>query len=177
MLGRIVRLFAATAVLTLGGLSAASAGGFGYGGYYGGYGLGYGGYGVGGYGFGNGCCGPTTTVADWGCGTSCAPLSSFYSYNCCAPVRWGCGNPCGSYAYQQPIYVVPQGPLYQPPLTGYTYPVSTYEGPRPYPYVSGYYGYRSAYQPYRRVAHYGYPAMRRHYAPRRYYRAIELPLK
>src|SRR5262249_36762934 len=118
MFGRTVRLIAATAVLTLGGLSAASAGGFGYGGYYGGYGSGYG-YGLGGYGYGTGCCGPTNTVADWGCGTSCAPLPSFYY---APPVRWGCGNPCGyggygyggyaSYALpqQQPIYVVPQGP-------------------------------------------------------------------
>ena len=127
MLGRLVRLIAATAVLTLGGLSAASAGGFGYGGYgnvYGyGYGKGY--YGFGGSGYGNGCCGPTSTVADWGCGTSCAPLPSFYyaTPNCCAPVRWGCGNPCGYGAYvtgdwglYRPGAVTPQvyGPILLP---------------------------------------------------------------
>ena len=200
MFGRAVRVIAATAVLTLGGLSAASAGWLGGGGY-GGYGYGgYGGYGFGGngYGFGSGCCGGFAPVTNWGCGNSCAPLSSFsYGSSCCAPVRWGCGNPCGGYAYQQPIYVVPQGPTYQPPLTGYTYPVSTYDEPRPYPYVSGGYGYRGysdrQYQaPYRpvyrpRVAHYqryrhmgvSYPAMRqRPYYPRRgYHRAIELPPK
>src|SRR5262245_22978720 len=109
MFGRRVRLIAANGVLTLGRLQAASTGSYGYGGYghdgyggYGGYGTRYGGgYGFGGgngYGNGNGCCGPTSTVADWGCGTSCEPLLPSFSYgsNCCAPVRWGCGNPCGN---------------------------------------------------------------------------------
>jgi hypothetical protein len=183
MLGRAVRLIAATAVLTVTGLSAASAGGWGYGGY-GHAGYGFGGYG---YGFGNGCC-SAPPVVNWGCG------------NTCAPVRWGCGNPCGNgygygygsgygygngygngYGYQQPIYVTTQGPTYQPPLTGYTYPVASYDQPQPYPYVSGGYGYRRAYRPaYRhRYAGPGYPSMRRsYYTPRRgYYRAIELPPK
>jgi hypothetical protein len=197
MLGRAVRLFAATAALTFAGLSGASAGwlsgGYGYGGYgYGGYGYGGYGYGGNGYGFGGGCCGAPAPV-NWGCGNSCAPLyPSFTSVNCCAPVRWGCGNPCGSYgygygyqtAYQQPIYVVPQGPTYQLPATGYTYPTATYDEPNDYPYVSRYSYPRPYYRP--RVAHYHHRRYegghsyrhRPYYGPRRgHHRYIDLPPK
>jgi hypothetical protein len=133
-MGRIVRLFAATAALTFIGVSGAAAGGYG-GGWYG-------------YGPGN-----------WGCASSgCAPLY-VPPVSCCAPVRWGCGNPCGYgyghgygistgfYGVQRPLHVVHQGPSYDPPLTGYTYPVGTYDEPRVYPYRPlyrpwGYRGYR-----------------------------------
>src|SRR5207302_4839452 len=121
----------------------------------------------GGFGGGGGCCGaPVAAFAppvDWGCGSTCAPLPSYgygsygYGSGCgsCAPVRWGCCNSYssgygggygygygGGYGYQQPAYVVQQGPMYEPPATGYTYPVSTYSEPNDYPYVTGYRGYR-----------------------------------
>jgi hypothetical protein len=183
MPGRSLRLFAAIAALTLLGISAASAGWYG------------------------GCCAPPAPpVANWGCATSgCAPLlPSFSSAGCCAPVRWGCGNPCGpSYATgaygisedyaPAPIHVVPQGPLYSPPLTGYTYPV--YSGDEGYPpgYGRGYSGYPRIYRPYRygwrhryvgpRVAHWAPSYYRvRHYGPRygvpyRYYRGYPLRVR
>jgi hypothetical protein len=177
MPGRTLRLFAATAALTFLSLSPAAAGWFD-----------------------GGCCG-APLAANWGCAPSgCAPLLPrfYYGQNCCAPVRWGCGDVCGyagvSYAVSQPAYdvrepihVVPQGPLYSPPLTGYTYPVSRYEGRRAYPYVpgygSGYYGYRPYVRPgfrYRwrptshRVAHYG----PRYGVPHRmYYRGYPLRVR
>ena len=67
MLGRIVRLFAVAAALSVLGVSAASAGWYGAG----------------------GCCGVYTAplpapVDNWACSTSS-----------CAPVQWGC-NSCGS---------------------------------------------------------------------------------
>jgi hypothetical protein len=183
MPGRTV-LFAATAALTLLGASAASAGWYGA----------------------AGCCAPPL-AANWGCASSgCAPLymSSFSYGGCCAPVRWGCGSACGpsysdygygvgygGYNVAAPIHVVNQGPSYDLPLTGYTYPVATYDEPRAYPYVRGYNGYRQVYRPYgyrgyrgygvarpfyrSRVAHFHrsvhvrYPGMR--HAPRRGYRS------
>jgi len=99
---RQVRLFAAIAALTLFGVSSAAAGW--------------------------GCCAPPPV--NWGCGTAgCAPVSLFSvpSY-CCASAGWGCGSSCGlggfygGYA-SSPVYVVPQQPLYEPPVIGYTYPV------------------------------------------------------
>ncbi|MFL5041519.1 MAG: hypothetical protein ACJ8D0_17100 [Xanthobacteraceae bacterium] len=144
MPGRTLRLFAATAALALVSLSPAAAGWFD-----------------------GGCCNAAPVAVNWGCASSgCAPLLPrfYYGQNCCAPVRWGCGDVCGygglSYAVSQPgydydvapIHVVPQGPLYSPPLTGYTYPVMRYAGRSDYPYVSGYgsgyYGYRHLYRPY-----------------------------
>jgi hypothetical protein len=111
---RQVRLFAAIAALTLFGVSSAAAGW--------------------------GCCAPPPPV-NWGCGNAgCVPVSLFYtSTNCCGSPWWGCGSSCGSvwsgcgsscglggfyggYA-SSPVYVVPQQPLYEPPLSGYTYPV------------------------------------------------------
>jgi hypothetical protein len=174
MSGRTLRLFAATAALTFVSLSPAAAGWFG-----------------------GGCCAPPL-AANWGCAPSgCAPLlGSFFSgNNCCAPVRWGCGDVCGyaglsyavsepAYDVAEPIHVAYQGPLYSPPLTGYTYPVMSYREPRAYPYVpgygSGYYGYRRPYRPYgyrygwrsHRVAHYG----PRYGAPR-YYRGYPLRVR
>jgi hypothetical protein len=173
MPGRTLRLFAATAALTFVSLSPAAAGWFD-----------------------GGCCGGGVPLAaNWGCASSgCAPLLPrfYYGQNCCAPVRWGCGDVCGygrlsyavsepAYDVAEPIHVVPQGPLYSPPLTGYTYPVMRYQARRDYPYVSGY-GYRSGYRPYvrpssHRVAHYG----ARHYGPRygmpRYYRGYPLRVR
>src|SRR5215204_7241954 len=124
MTGRIVRYFAATAALTFIGMSAASAGWYG-----------------------DGCCGvPPAPPVNWGCASSgCAPLYTPPLANCCAPVQWGCGSSCGygsaGYAYggygyggyggglgaydDQPIHVVKQGPSYDLPLSGYTYPVAT----------------------------------------------------
>jgi hypothetical protein len=142
MSGRIVRLFVAAAAASFLGVSAASAGW---------------------YGSGYGCCGSAPAPVNWGCASSG-----------CAPVRWGCGscgpslpifngcNTCGStagygYGYGMqaaydepyPVHVAYQGPTYAPPVTGYTYPVSSYEEPNGYPYVSGYGdGYRPAYRPY-----------------------------
>ena len=149
MTGRIVRYFAATAALTFIGMSAASAGWYG-----------------------DGCCGvPPAPPVNWGCASSgCAPLYTPPLANCCAPVRWGCGSSCGGYAGyayggfgnggyggygysgygaydDQPINVVNQGPSYDLPLTGYTYPVATYDQPRAYPYSPSYFGYRSIYRP------------------------------
>jgi len=63
-------------------------------------------------------------------------------------VRWGCGNPCGygnGYGYTQPVHVTYQGPSYEPPLTGYTYPA--YQEPEPY--VAPYQTYRPYVRPYR----------------------------
>jgi len=142
MFARAFRLFAVSAALTFAAVSSAAAGWWGA---------------------------PATS---WGCAPSgCTPLlPSFYSYGysyygyyghgCCPPVAWGCG--CGGlltsvpygfaepYAPTAPIYVVPQGPLYSAPLTGYTYPVVRYQRNEVYPYVSGYgtryNGYR--YRPY-----------------------------
>jgi hypothetical protein len=100
-------------------------------------------------------------------------------------VRWGCGNPCGpSYGYgygagyrygsgygygygagyvDRPVHVAYQGPVYEPPVTGYTYPV--YRVRRPL--VRGY-GYRHLYRPAARVAYRGVYAPRRIYGPRVY---------
>jgi hypothetical protein len=168
-MGRIVRLVAATAALTFLGISGAAAGWYGSG-----------------YGYGAGCCAQPVPV-NWGCGSSCAPLVMprvYYGYsqsNCCAPVRWGCGSSCG-YGYTQPVHVAYQGPTYERPLTGYTYPA--YEEPVYRPYVRPYrpvyrghrYGvYRSVVRP--RVAHYDRYAPRtrfRDYAPRRRYAPIGL---
>src|SRR5712691_6864198 len=148
MSGRIVRLFVAAAAASFLGVSAASAGW---------------------YGSGYGCCGSAPAPVNWGCASSG-----------CAPVRWGCGscgpslpifngcNTCGStagygYGLQQgydepyPVHVAYQGPTYAPPMTGYTYPVSSYEEPNGYPYVSGYGdGYRPAYRGYRGYGDRGY---------------------
>ena len=101
----MIRLLAAIAALTLFGISPAAAGW--------------------------GCCAPPPPV-NWGCATAgCAPVSLFYasSYYCCGGVSWGCGSSCGPGGgfyggYQtSPVYVVPQQPLYEPPVIGYTYPV------------------------------------------------------
>ena len=93
---------------------------------------------------------------------------------------YGNGGYGNGYGYQQPIYVTTQGPTYQPPLTGYTYPVATYDQPQPYPYVTGGYGYRPAYarpiaiaMPARAIRPCGGPITR---APR-LLPAIELPPK
>jgi len=160
MSGRTLRVFAATAALTFLSLAPAAAGLLD-----------------------GGCCGVAPAAANWGCAPSgCAPLATnfYYTQGCCAPVRWGCGNACG-YAYGygdveavsqpldvMPVHVVPQGPLYSPPLTGYTYPVMRYQRSSMYPYVPGYrpYGYRSFRSGWRshRVAHYGMrPYWPRHY--------------
>jgi len=188
MLGRALRLIAASTALTFLSLSGASAGLLGWGGY------GYGG----GYGFGGGCCGVAPAPVNWGCASTCAPLPTiaYASSGCCAPVRWGCCNSYGygygagygyggGYGYQQPVYVVNQGPSYSLPATGYTYPVATYDEPSAYPYVTSTYpgGYRPrvsypSYRPYYRphVAHYGY--RHHYYGPRRgYFRPYELPPK
>ena len=132
MLGRTLRLVAATAALTFAGLSAASAGGYGYG------------YG---YGYGSGCCGaPLPVAVNWGCASAgCAPISMNWCGGC-APVQWGCGNSCGygygaGYGYgggyygarlaapyvgggyyNDPVHVAYQGPVYDPPRVGYAYP-------------------------------------------------------
>jgi len=178
MPGRTVRLFAATAALAFVSLSPAAAGWLE-----------------------GGCCGASPYLTNWGCAPSgCAPLLPRFSYgnNCCAPVRWGCGDVCGyagaSYAVSQPdygydvaqpIHVVPQGPLYSPPLTGYTYPVMSYQQQGGYPYVPGYGSRYSGYRPYarpgyrygwrsHRVAHYGYGVRR--YGPR-YYRGYPLRVR
>lgn len=207
MLGRAVRLIAATAALSFLSISGASAFGFGWSSY------------GGGYGYGGGCCGapvaPVAPPVNWGCGSSCAPLSAYgFGSGCgsCAPVRWGCCNSYSSYGYgagygygygngygygagygyQQPTYMVQQGPMYEPPATGYAYPVSTYSEPSDYPYVTGYRGYRGYSESYRpayrpRVAYYhqrhryeGYPAYRHrsyHGSRRGYWRPVELPPK
>ena len=139
MPGRTLRLFAAAAALTFLPLAPAAAGLLD-----------------------GGCCGVAPATVDWGCAPSgCAPLATSFGFGhtCCAPVRWGCGNPCGyGFGYVEavsqpydvmPIHVVPQGPLYSPPLTGYTYPVSRYEEESAYPYgpgSGGYYGFRSSYR-------------------------------
>ena len=153
MSGRIVRLLVAVAAASFLGVSGASAGW---------------------YGSGNGCCG--SAPVNWGCASSgCAPLNLNWGCGSCAPVRWGCNscgpslalfsgcNTCGSsygygygngygygdQGYDQPVHVAYQGPIYEPPMTGYTYPVSSYQEPNGYPYVSGYDdGYRPAYRPY-----------------------------
>jgi hypothetical protein len=194
-MNRTIRLFAAAAAFALCSISSASAGWWGADYGYGGYGFGGNGFGGGGC-----CAPPAPVVApapvaNWGCGDSCAPLVPSYSgySGCCAPVRWGCGSSCGfnfgsygcgngcgynngyssygyGYGYRSPIYVVQQGPLYRPPLTGYTYPVYADQGANVYPYVSRGYGYR--YRP--RVAHYP----RYHsYGPRRGYPMMDLPPK
>jgi hypothetical protein len=162
-MGRIIRLVAATAALTFLGISGAAAGW---------YGPGHG------YGYGAGCCNAPVAV-NWGCGSSCAPLAYYNYSSCCAPVRWGCGSTCGygygagyGYGYTQPVHVAYQGPTYEPPLTGYTYPAYQEPAPlyRPYvrPYRSVYRGYRyGVVRPYARprVA-YGTRTFRG-YAPRR----------
>src|SRR5262249_36963206 len=142
-----VRFLAATAAITVVGVSAASAGWYGD----------------------SGCCGvPAPPVFNWGCASSgCAPLYvAPAASTCCAPVRWGCGRACGvgygyggfgygggAYADVEPLTVVNQGPSYDLPLTGYTYPVATYAPPRAYPYAPSYFGYRYGY---RRAVGYGY---------------------
>jgi hypothetical protein len=146
MLGRTIRLVAATAALTFASLSAASAGWYG-----------------------SGCCGaPLPAPVNWGCAsTGCAPVAVNWCGSC-APVQWGCGS-CGpSYRYGygygaryavappyygEPVHVAYQGPTYDPPRIGYTYPAYTVRRPL----VRGY-GYRHFYRGYvgpRRVS-YGY---------------------
>ena len=173
MSGRIVRLFVAAAAASFLGVSAASAGW---------------------YGSGNGCCG--SAPVNWGCASSgCAPLNLNWGCGSCAPVRWGCNscgpslplfsgcNTCGSsydngygngyggygngYGYDQPIHVAYQGPSYDPPLTGYTYPVSSYQQTDAYPYVGN--GYEPAYRPY------GYPGYRPFYRGYRGYGMMRRP--
>src|SRR5262249_56443792 len=77
MLGRALRLIAASTALTFLSLSGASAGLLGWGGY------GYGG----GYGFGGGCCGVAPAPVNWGCASTCAPLApiAYASHGCRAP--------------------------------------------------------------------------------------------
>src|SRR5262245_12443302 len=143
MVGRFVRFLAATAAITVVSVSAASAGWYGD----------------------SGCCGVSVApVANWGCASSgCAPLyTPPVASDCCAPVRWGCGSSCGvgngGYAYGavgygvggyedvEPLHVVNQGPSYDLPLTGYTYPVAAYAPARAYPYAPSYFGYRYGYR-------------------------------
>src|SRR5512134_2905933 len=144
MLGRSIRLFAATAALTFAGLSAAAAGWYG-----------------------TGCCAaPLPVPVNWGCASAgCAPVAVNWGCGSCAPVRWGCGNPCGGsyvgygygagYGYggggryagapqvydDEPVHVAYQGPTYDPPRVGYTYPAYTVRRPL----VRGY-GYRHLYR-------------------------------
>ena len=141
MSGRTLRVFAATAALTFASLAPAAAGLLD-----------------------GGCCGVAPAPVNWGCASSgCAPLVHHfhYSHGCCAPVRWGCGSSCGhahfSYGISRPydvmpVHVVPQGPVYSRPLTGYTYPVSRFEEQSEYPYVpgygTGYYHGHTMYRPY-----------------------------
>ncbi len=157
MLGRSIRLVAATAALTFAGLSGASAGWYG-----------------------SGCCGAALpTPVNWGCASSgCAPIAVNWGCGSCAPVRWGCGNSCGfgfgggygggygygagyggygygygagyggygygaGYGYANPIHVAYQGPTYDPPQIGYTYPA--YGVRRPF--VRGF-GYRHLGRPF-----------------------------
>jgi hypothetical protein len=158
MLGRTLRVVAATAALTFAGLSAASAGWYS-----------------------SGCCGAALPApVNWGCASSgCAPIAVNWGCGSCAPVRWGCGNPCGygygagyGYGYRtgygygagyavapqayddEPVHVAYQGPVYDPPRIGYTYPAYTWRRPL----VRGY-GYRHLGRPYiaprYRVAHRG----------------------
>jgi hypothetical protein len=169
MLGRTIRLVAATAALTFAGLSAASAGWYG-----------------------SGCCGaPLPAPVNWGCASAgCAPIAVNWCGSC-APVQWGCGS-CGpSYGYgygygygrgygyghgygygygaryavapygaagyddDEPVHVAYQGPTYDPPRIGYTYPAYSVRRP----IVRGY-GYRHLYRAHR-VAYRGV------YMPRR----------
>jgi hypothetical protein len=167
-MGRIVRLFAATAALTFLGISGAAAG------WYGSSWSGSNWYGASWY--GSGCCAPRPAPVNWGCGTSCAP-SPIFAQGCCGPVRWGCGNSCG-YGYQQPIHVTYQGPTYEPPLTGYTYPA--YQEPEPY--VAPYRTYRPYVRPAYRTFYRGYrPYVRSRtayrYGPYREPRVRHAPLR
>jgi len=154
-MGRIVRLLAATAAATFLGISGAAAGWYGSG-------------------YGSGCCGSAPIPTNWGCGSSCAPVYMPRAYyggqGCCAPapVRWGCGSSCG---YTQPVHVAYQGPTYEPPLTGYTYPA--YQEPEPYvaPYRSYRRYARPAYRPfYRAYRPYARPRISYRYGPYRDYR-------
>jgi hypothetical protein len=147
-----VRVAFASALLSVGAVSAADAGGYGYGYGYGGYG--YGGYGYGGYGYGYG---------------------GYYGTSC------GCGG-CGcgggsSYAVQQayvsspPVYVVNQGPTYTG--SGLTVPVLNYwshGAVRAYPYIRGGHGYYDAGYSYPAYA----PAYRRGYYPYHHRRALRV---
>jgi hypothetical protein len=172
-MGRIVRLVAATAALTFLGIYGAAAGWYGSG-------------------YGSGCCGFAPIPTNWGCASSCVPGPTYYGYSgfsgyggyggyggngCCAPVRWGCSNPCG-YGYQQPIHVAYQGPTYEPPLTGYTYP--SYQEPAPY--VAPYRTYRPYVRPAYRTFYRGYrPYVRSRtayrYGPYREPRVRHAPLR
>lgn len=160
MPGRSLRLFAATAALMFLSISGAAAG------WYGG-----------------GCCAAPPAPVNWGCGNSCAPMPSYYyGHHHYGHRHWGCGSSCGGLlpmlfsggcgngcGYRAaPIHVVSQGPVYEPPLTGYTYPAYRYEQERDYPYMPGYgtyyggghYGHRH----FRRGAHWGgYGVPHRHY--------------
>src|SRR5262245_44539431 len=158
MLGRTIRLVAATAALTFGSLSAASAGWYNSG-----------------YGYGSGCCGAPVAV-NWGCASAgCAPIAMNWCGGGCAPVQWGCGSSCGwgggygggyygariagygagygypyvGGGYYNPVHVAYQGPVYDPPRVGYTYPAYGIRRA-----VVGGYGYRGFARPYaaRRVA-------------------------